>query len=495
MSNIEFLRQKFNISLAEEQKARELFDKAKQLYTHSTCPPLIYPQPLCNNNLRDDAPHLPNASGSIQVGRISASKKPCALQNKLCISDIGSLVRTEELSWMDILSQSRQMALSGTYFERVFDDCVLEKISCELNSTCIGVPFGISKAILIKEESNSGGTSYLDADAVSSLTGQGAIPIGNIKSDVLGFEKDYSAEAVANGLTFALSVDNCGNTLANAAQNGVSAIRATYGLCSRMGLLCRAPSMQQMSITSRDIHDITTILTCLMKSRHNDATSYSTQLADWYKQISSLNISSRTVAIVRNSLDMRSSPCASLATIKAAELFNMLGAHVVEIDLPIPDDTLASTIIAGESRIEDILRSTCGLMQWADCTSQAKTEIVLRHLLMRDKTVLNNARSKRGELVNDLEKTLSNVSIFICPTVLDDGTPSKILNIMSLAGICALTVPCGRTSSGKRLGLLIAGRQFSEADLLGIGKLYQRTNSKLKENTVRGRRSKNAPDA
>lgn len=500
MSELGFLREKYNVELHHEQAAAELFNKASRLYTDKPCPALVYPQPLCNNNLRDDAPAPPQAQGKIRVGKIPQSPSPRTIQSNMRIADIGSLVRTEEISWMDILSQARQEALSGGCFEQAFDRDILKKVSCDLNSTCIGVPFGISKAVLIKDEASNGG-SYLDADAIQALTHQGAIPIGYIKSDALGFEKDRSAEAVAKGLQFALSVDNCGNTLANAARNGVSAIRATYGLCSRMGLLCRAPSMQQISITARDIHDITTVLTCLMKSKHNDATSYSTLLADWYEQISTLDISNRTVAIVRNGLDMRLFPCASLATIKAAELLGMLGARVVEIELPLPDEALASTVIAGESRIEDILRSVsgsgsenaqiCGLM--AENADQAMTEIVLRHLLLRDRIVLENARSKRGELINDLEKTLGDISVFICPTVMDDGTPSKVLNLLSLAGICALTVPCGQTSSGKSLGLLIAGRQFSEADLLGIGKLYQKTNFKLKEKVIRGRRSKNAP--
>ncbi len=440
--------------------------------------------------MRQDLPHTIKTDKKITVGRIppSSSRKPTDVS--LGFAERSSLIRTEELSWSDMALDALEKAVQSKNFHSVFTTKeVLKEIDCDITKQCIAVPFGVSRSILIKGRPCPwDAPSPLTADVVESLSCQGAMAIGYIKSDPLFFEHDLCAEAVAQGLPFALSADLYGNALESAARNGVFAIRPTYGLCSRMGLLCRAPSMQQISITARDIHSMATVLSCIMHSKHNDSTSYSTTLADWYQSISTLNLTSRTIAIAKNVIDARSNPLSSLPVIKAAELFAMMGANVVDIDLPLADQSLCNVITAGESRIEEIIKyGDISLL-----SSSAKTEIMLKHLLLSDGDTLYNARCSRNALAQALEKSLSNVSVFICPTVYDDGTPTGVAHTIALAGMCAVTVPCGRTPQGVGLGLIIAGRQFSEADLLGIGKLYQKANQRLKEITTRGRRNKNS---
>jgi Asp-tRNA(Asn)/Glu-tRNA(Gln) amidotransferase A subunit family amidase len=222
-----------------------------------------------------------------------------------------------------------------------------------------------------------------------------------------------------------------------------------------------------------------------MSGKHNDSTSYFTLLGDWYEQISTMDSREITVAIARNTLDMKANPYSSAAVIKAAEFFSLMGVNVVDIEISLPDHVLSTAIVTGESKIEDIARYGTAL---DELDERAKGELALKYMLGGTDT-LTNARRMRNSLAQSFERTLSNVSAFICPTVNDDGSPSPVLEALALTGICGITVPCGQ-SSQTSLGLLIAGRQFSEPVILRMCHLYQNANKKLKEASRRGRRAK-----
>ena len=478
---------KLNIDDQSKNAAAEYFNTACKLYDRDILvSPMIYPLPLCNNNLRNDEGTKRERKGKISVGRMHLSEGPIKNIKGLSVIEISSLIRTEEISWMDMLFDARQTAARSDCFSELFPDDILKRINSDITSSCMGVPFGVSKSIMVKDMSCPWSEpSYDDADAVATLIDNGAVPIGYVKSDPFFFDEDKCASAVASGIPFALGIDHLGRSLASAARNGICAIRPTYGLCSRQGLLCKSPSMQQLSIYATNVHDVAAALSCIMSGKHNDATSYSTYLADWYKQIAAIELNKRTVAIARNALDMKSNPRSTASVIKAAEFLSLMGANVVDIDIPLADPTLSSAIIAGESRIEDIADYGMPLDKLDE---RAKSELYFKRMLTKNKRILTNARRMRNSLAQSFERVLSNVSVFICPTVLDDGSPSPVLEALALTGICGITIPCGK-SGETNLGLLIAGRQFSENDILGIGKIYQGANARLKEVSRRGRRN------
>ena len=117
----------------------------------------------------------------------------------------------------------------------------------------------------------------------------------------------------------------------------------------------------------------------------------------------------------------------------------------------------------------------------------AREEILFKRLLLKEGTVLNGARIRRGQLIQGFERALSDVNAVICPAVWDDGSASDMPAALSLIGMCGLTLPCGKTPEGQNLGLLIAARQFSEDTLLILGKIYEQANHMSREVVRRGR--------
>ena len=88
---------------------------------------------------------------------------------------------------------------------------------------------------------------------------------------------------------------------------------------------------------------------------------------------------------------------------------------------------------------------------------------------------------------------LDGIDGLLCPTVMAPPTPVaealvstetyaernlqalRNTSIGNILGLCGLSVPCGFTSRGLPIGLMIYGKPFDEAEVLRIGHAYQKT--------------------
>ena len=88
---------------------------------------------------------------------------------------------------------------------------------------------------------------------------------------------------------------------------------------------------------------------------------------------------------------------------------------------------------------------------------------------------------------------LDGIDGLLCPTVMAPPTPVaealtstetyaernlqalRNTSIGNILGLCGLSVPCGLTSRGLPVGLMIYGKPFDEAEVLRIGHAYQKT--------------------
>ncbi|MBR3751096.1 MAG: hypothetical protein IKK58_04925 [Clostridia bacterium] len=483
------LAKRLNIPNELVNETCEQFELMQARFAAPGSQPMLHPLPLCNNNLRKDAKPEAKDAARINIGKLrqrSKEEDPTGLS----VMQRSSVIRTEALSWEGMLKSAFDTASSGGSFAELFRSDTLDGINSDISSMCMGVPFGVSQDIYVASRACSWreGTE-LDADAVASLKSKGAVPIGYVKHSPFD-DRNLAPYAVAErSVPFALSIDLLGSSLADAARAGVIGMRPTYGTCSRMGLVCTAPSMQSLSLHSTDAHSLATVLEYVMHGEHNDCTSYRATLAGWYSYISKVNVSKRKLGLARNLLDMRSSPRATSEVIRSAELLSLMGTNVLDIEAPICNDKLLiRALIAGESRYDDVVR----LMRLdpADLPLDKRCDILLKHMLLNDGTTLRNARCLRNLHAQNMERVLSDIDWFICPTVYDDSSPSPALNSLSLAGICGLTLPCGSTAEGNKLGLLLISRQLSEANTLGLCNALESSNHRLKEVPRRGRRSK-----
>ena len=87
---------------------------------------------------------------------------------------------------------------------------------------------------------------------------------------------------------------------------------------------------------------------------------------------------------------------------------------------------------------------------------------------------------------------LANIDALLCPTVMIPATPVaevardidryskrnvqclRNTSVGNILNLCAVTVPCGITSDGLPVGLMIYGKSFDEAMVLRIARAYQK---------------------
>jgi aspartyl-tRNA(Asn)/glutamyl-tRNA(Gln) amidotransferase subunit A len=98
------------------------------------------------------------------------------------------------------------------------------------------------------------------------------------------------------------------------------------------------------------------------------------------------------------------------------------------------------------------------------------------------------AQRARRLLSDDFRRALEEVDVLLAPTTpipaprLDEAEAPEVRSTLlrltspaNLAGLPALSVPCGFTGAGLPVGLQIIGRAFHEATVLRVGHAYETT--------------------
>ena len=99
-----------------------------------------------------------------------------------------------------------------------------------------------------------------------------------------------------------------------------------------------------------------------------------------------------------------------------------------------------------------------------------------------------NAQKVRTKIIGDFEKAFQTVDFILAPTSpttafkrgekLDDPVAMYLTDIFTvtanLAGIPAITIPCGTDDQGLPIGLQLMGKRFGDASLLKFGRELER---------------------
>lgn len=408
------------------------------------------------------------------------------------IMELGALVRTEQLTLEQMFALWQAQARQSPHFAYMFSPTVMQRVHTHHHSSlCLGVPFAVTQDIYVAHQGPMAPPA--DAEAVQHLLENGAVPIGHLKCNPLGMQMAddsvclSAAKAVAeNQVPFALSVDLGGSALSAAAQCGVAALRPTYSLCSRFGILGRAPTLEQVCITAKNARDLALVAQRLFENNKLDSTAYSAQLPSWLEGFAHYDLTRYKLGIASGTRGIAISHGNTMrAAGKAAELYELLGVTIVQEPLPIngTETALLDIIAAGESLIEENLGQRMYDMQQMQNilsrqTPDVRKEVLFKHLLLGKPETLRNAKRLRAALLQAFERTLSNIDALLLSTEYENV--ADVLSAVSLCGMCALTLP-SVTNSTQPLSLLLIGRQFSESTLLALGDAYEKTHRLAKE--------------
>jgi len=372
-----------------------------------------------------------------------------------------------------------------------------------------------------------------DATVVEKLEGAGAVIIGKTICDEFsmgsstencafgparnpwdptctpGGSSGGSAVAVAAGLTpLALGSDTGGSIRQPAAFCGTVGLKPTYGRVSRYGLIAYASSLDQIGPFARSVADAALCLEAIAGPDPLDSTSAPLNVPRFSEALSG-DVRGARIGVPRALIDagvdsaVREAFEASLAT------YRDLGATIEDIDLPhsrfaIPTYYLVATAEASSNlaRYDGVrfglrTRDAHTLGEMYDRTRDEGFGTEVKRRIMLGTYVLSagyydayylKAQQVRTLIRRDFDTAFAGVDAIALPTTptaafrfgekTDDPVQMYLADVFTvsapLAGLPALSLPCGFTPDALPIGLQLIGRAWDETTLLRIADAYER---------------------
>ena len=315
----------------------------------------------------------------------------------------------------------------------------------------------------------------------ASLTGPGRNPWNPARW--AGGSSSGSAAAVAAGLVgFAVGSETWGSIVTPASFCGVSALRPTYGLVGRGGAMMVAWSMDTLGPLARSAEDCALILATISGPDPADPAS-SRRSFHLPPRAAPPRLAGKRVGFLRENFAEFGEPEVEQAYVSALGTLKAAGAVMSQVTLPdFPYDAVASTVVSAEAAaaFEDFIRSG-RTEQLID--QEGKVGLFAgRAILAADYL---KAQRLRSLIQQELLKLLTTVDVLVAPSVLVVAPPvdadlnevfkggGAIEAAGNLAGLPALSIPCGFGRDHLPAGLQIVSKPFEEATLIEVARAFQ----------------------
>jgi len=370
-----------------------------------------------------------------------------------------------------------------------------------------------------------------DATVVSRLKAQGALLLGKTNLDefamgsstensafgptrnpwsldrISGGSSGGSAAAVAADLCVAaLGSDTGGSIRQPAACCGVVGLKPTYGRVSRYGLIAFASSLDQIGPITKDVRDAALMLQLIAGHDPLDSTSSAAPAPDYQKALQ-CDLSGITVGVPREFFAEGLDPDVERAVRAAITTMQELKAEIREISLPMTQYAVATYyLIATAEASSNLARydgvkyghrvvNEKGLLETYAKTRQEGFGAEVKRRIMLGTYALSagyyeayygKAQAVRSLMTGDFAEAFKSVDVIVTPTM---PTPafklgekadplqmylSDIYTIsVNLAGVPAMSVPCGFSRGQLPIGLQIIGRPFEEDKILRAAYAYE----------------------
>ena len=325
---------------------------------------------------------------------------------------------------------------------------------------------------------------------------------------VPGGSSGGSAAAVAAGMVpFSLGSDTGGSIRQPAAFCGVVGLKPTYGAVSRYGLVAFASSLDQIGPLTRNVTDAAVVLQAIAGQDAHDATSCG---GDWSGLSGGLEsgVQGLKIALPRQCFGDGVAPGVRARVLRAAGLLRDQGAYIEEISLPALDDALPAYYVMSSAEASSNLARFDGVRygyRAEGCSSidelyeKSRSEgfgaEVKRRILMgsfvlsagyQDAYYKKALRARDGVCAAFAE-SFSRFDLVLTPVAprtawklgqthadpvelyLEDVFTVPV----NLAGLPALSLPCGQDENGLPVGAQLIAPQFGEKTLLGAARTLE----------------------
>ncbi len=325
---------------------------------------------------------------------------------------------------------------------------------------------------------------------------------------VPGGSSGGSAAVVAARLApLATCTDTGGSIRQPAALSGITGIKPTYGRVSRYGMIAFASSLDQAGVMAASAEDAALMLQAMAGFDERDSTSMDRPVDD-YSGALNAQLSGLRIGVPRqhfgSGLDERVGTCIH----RALEIYQHLGATLVDIDLPNTDLSIPAYYVVAPAECSSNLSRFDGVrfghraqdpVDLEDLYTRSRSEgfgpEVKRRIMIGTYALSAGyydayylkAQKLRRLISQDYQQAFQHVDVIMGPTApsvafrLGEKTSDPVTmylcdiytNGVNLAGLPGMSIPAGFVDA-LPVGLHLVGNYFDEARLLNIAHIYQR---------------------
>jgi aspartyl-tRNA(Asn)/glutamyl-tRNA(Gln) amidotransferase subunit A len=324
---------------------------------------------------------------------------------------------------------------------------------------------------------------------------------------VPGGSSGGSAAAVTAGECIAaLGSDTGGSIRQPAALCGVVGLKPTYGRVSRYGLVAFASSLDQIGPITKDVRDSAILLNIISGYDPYDSTSASIAVPD-FTSVLGQDIKGIKIGVPKEYFIEGMDKEVENSVKEAIKKLESLGTIPVEISLPHTGYAVATYYILATSEASSNLARYDGVKYGFRANgkdlldmymrtrangfgAEVKRRIILGTYALSSgyyEAYYKKAQQVRTLIKQDFERAFEKVDVIVTPT---SPTPafrvgektqdplqmylSDIFTIsVNLAGVPAISIPCGFTTDNLPVGLQIIGKHFDEESILKIAYAYE----------------------
>jgi len=288
---------------------------------------------------------------------------------------------------------------------------------------------------------------------------------------------------------------------------GIFGLKATYGRISRYGLVAFASSLDSIGIFGLTALDGARVLSVIAGRDPLDSTSADVPVPDYEATIND-DIKGKRIGVPRALFGEGLDDEVRHAVERSIDNFRSLGAEIVDVELPYAKYGIAVYYIIATAEASSNLARFDGVRYGF----RAEGSHSLREMYMRTReegfgaevkrrimlgtyvlssgyydAYYSKAQKVRALVKADYEKAFANCDAILTPTSpttafklgerSDDPLAMYLSDIYTvsanLAGVPAVSVPCGLSSDGLPIGTQLVGNFWSEATLLNFANVYE----------------------
>ncbi|NQV11173.1 MAG: Asp-tRNA(Asn)/Glu-tRNA(Gln) amidotransferase subunit GatA [Cyanobacteria bacterium] len=356
------------------------------------------------------------------------------------------------------------------------------------------------------------GKTNLDEFAMGSSTETSAFGPSRNPWDperVPGGSSGGSAAAVAAGEAMAaLGSDTGGSIRQPASFCGVVGLKPTYGRVSRWGLVAFASSLDQVGPFASSVADAAALLQVIAGADPRDGTCLDVPVPDYTAALQQ-PVAGLRVGLIKECFEQDGlAPDVAAAVMAAADQLQALGCELVDVSCPRFNDGIATYYVIAPSEASANLARYDGVKygyrseqagSLAEMTARSRTEgfgeEVQRRILIGTYALsagymdayYKKAQQVRTLIRRDFDAAFEGVDVLLSPTApttafrfgahADDPLAMYLADLLTIpanmAGLPAISLPCGFDSAGLPIGLQLITGVLQEPRLLQVAHHYE----------------------